>query len=331
MIRNKTYDYIVRLGVKFKKLAHFEYWPTLLIYIPLVPKLVSLFVRSGSLYAFRDTNPGFRFKSIIRESKIDILNSIPAKWLPKTLFLNQADRAEWKGQILEFQNFPIICKPETGERGRGVSLLRDEIALDAYLSKFEGNLIVQEYIHYPIELGIFYIRIPGEKKGFISSIVRKEPMEVIGDGISTLRVLMENNFRYLIQLLAENKDRELALDMVLPKGKRVVLDPIANHARGTRFVDCYEYLHPEMEEVIGSISDDIKGFYYGRFDLKIESLDSFKEGVGIKIIELNGIWSEPTHIYDSRNSILDNYKTIADHFNYAYLIAKLNRERNIEA
>jgi len=331
LIRNKTYDYIVRLQVRLRKLAYFEYWPTVLIYIPLVPKLVSLFIRSGSIYAYRDTNPGFRFKSRIRESKIDILNSIPEKWLPKTLFIQHKAVDERVNQVEGSLPYPIICKPELGERGNGVCLIKNREALSDYFTNTTDTIIVQEYIPYPIELGIFYIRIPGEKKGIISSIVRKDPMSVLGDGKSTLRELMEQDFRYLIQLVADNRDRILDLDEVIPKGQKKVLDPIANHSRGTRFVDYYEFLHPELEAVVGAIADEIKGFYYGRFDIKIENLDAFRNGQGIKVIELNGIWSEPTHIYDARNGILDNYKTLMDHFNYAYRIAKLNRERNFEA
>jgi len=330
LIPNKTYDYIAKLQVRLQKLAHFEYWPTLLIYIPLLPNLLLLFIRSGSLFAFRDANPGFRFKSRIRESKIDILNNIPSKWLPKTLFLEQSTKDGWKVQICSSFSFPLICKPELGERGEGVELIQDYQTLVNYLENAEGGLIVQEYIPYAIELGVFYIRIPGDKKGFISSIVRKDPMKVKGDGRSTLRELMQKDFRYHIQLFTENKNRKIRLDRVLSEGEDLILDPIANHSRGTRFVDYYEFLHPELEAVIGEIAAEIKGFYYGRFDIKIENLDSFKTKDGIKVIELNGIWSEPTHIYDARHSVLENYKTLLDHFNYAFVIAQKNRKKKLE-
>jgi len=330
LTRRKTYDYIVKLKVRLRKLAYFEYWPILFIYVPLMPRLFVLFVRTGSFLSFRDTNPGFIFKTRLRESKMDILNSIPSKWLPKTMFLKLSSKETWLAKILSFHPFPIVCKPELGERGRGVSLIKNSEELAVYLNETHENIIVQEYIHYPIELGIFYIRIPGEESGFITSIVRKEPMQVVGDGKSSLRNLMENDLRYLIQLLERNKELKIDLDAVLDKDEVLILDPIASHSRGSKFIDCFEFLHPELECLIDEIANEIKGFYYGRFDIKIESEDAFKKGKGIKIIELNGIWSEPTHIYDPSHGILDNYKTIMDHFNYAYRIAVINRKDKLK-
>lgn len=327
MTQKRTYDFIARWRITFQKMRHFEYWPTFLIYIPLAPKLLSLFIRSGSIFAYKDTNPGFEFKSGLRESKIDILNKIPSKWLPKTHFLHIEDKENWSDEIRKFQPFPLICKPELGERGKGVALIKTEQELMDYIAFADQNIIVQEYIDYALEMGVFYIRIPGESKGRITSVVRKECMQITGDGKSSVRELLQNELRYLIQLHNRTKDWDLDFDEVLEAGKVRLLEPIANHSRGTRFVDDRESVSEDMLEMIDEIAKSIDGFYYGRFDLKISSIEAFQKRKGIKVIELNGIWSEPAHIYDPVNSISNNYKTIWEHYKYAYKIASLNRKR----
>ena len=50
---------------------------------------------------------------------------------------------------------------------------------------------IQEYVDYPLEVGIFYYRYPDAETGHISGIVGKEFLTVTGNGKDSLIQLLE--------------------------------------------------------------------------------------------------------------------------------------------
>jgi hypothetical protein len=86
---------------------------------------------------------------------------------------------------------------------------------------------------------------------------------------------------------------------------------------------------PELEDAIDRISRSFEGFYFGRFDLRAESIDEFKRGRNFKVIELNGVTSEATSIYDPGNTIFKAYRTLFDQWRIAFEIGALNRSRGV--
>ena len=76
------------------------------------------------------------------------------------------------------------------------------------------------------------------------------------------------------------------------------------------------------------VGSHLPDFDYGRIDLKIENWNSFKTKTGIKILEINGVNSEPIHIYDPNFSIWNAYKTIFKHMHIIYQLSqhKLNNQ-----
>jgi hypothetical protein len=55
----------------------------------------------------------------------------------------------------------------------------------------------------------------------------------------------------------------------------------------------------------------------------------FKAGRNFKIVELNGVTSEATHIYDPRNSLIDAYRVLFEQWRIAFEIGAKNRERGV--
>ena len=82
-----------------------------------------------------------------------------------------------------------------------------------------------------------------------------------------------------------------------------------------------------MEEIFDQISKGFEGFYFGRFDVRTPSVDEFKQGRNFKIIELNGVTSEATHIYDPKCSLLAAYKVLFEQWRLAFEIGGENRAR----
>ncbi len=77
---------------------------------------------------------------------------------------------------------------------------------------------------------------------------------------------------------------------------------------------------------IERIARTFDGFYFGRFDLRCPDEDALKRGEGIRLIELNGVTSEATHIYHPHTPLLAGYRTLISQWRHAYDIGIANAE-----
>src|SRR5205823_14702398 len=92
--------------------------------------------------------------------------------IPATL----SSSAQWQ-RVQAFMDreglqFPIVLKPDVGERGNGVAIIRSKPEAVAYLAATAEDVIAQEYIA-GIEFGLFYRRFPDQATGEIVSITEK--------------------------------------------------------------------------------------------------------------------------------------------------------------
>ena len=74
--------------------------------------------------------------------------------------------------------------------------------------------------------------------------------------------------------------------------------PYGNHARGAKFTNVTHWADEALITSIDEVCRQIPNFYYGRLDIRYNTLEELKQGKNFRIIELNGAGSEPTHIYD---------------------------------
>lgn len=312
------------------KLKSWEYWPWYIIYIPIFVYWLWCGIKARSILYISAVNPGFDYGGIIGASKMKILQKIPEKYLPLSLLADSSTPLEKIMLALQQNNlrFPVIVKPDIGERGYKVELIQNETALKKYLSNVFGNVIIQEYIDQPIELGVFYYRIPEESQGVISSIVEKGFLKVAGDGESTIEQLMLKNERARLQVKRLKASSAVDLIRVPERDEVVRLEPIGNHVRGTTFLDGNHLISKELIRLFDNISEEIEGYYYGRFDLRCENMDSLYRGE-FKILELNGAASEPAHIYSPGFSLREGYRVLFYHWRTLYKISKTNHARGI--
>ncbi len=301
------------------KWTKYEFWPFWLFYGPLTPWYIYKIFTAGAPAYFCTSNPGLKWGGFINYSKIDLLNQINENFKPKTLFYTEINHHNIP------MPFPFIVKPDEGERGIGVELIRDNNDWKHYLSINNKNLIVQEYNQFPLEFGAFYVRLPKEKKGKLISMTGKDFLQFIGDGKSTFEQLIEQNIRAVFRkeyLLQRYKDQ---LNDILKKGESILIEPIGNHNRGTVFLDATDLITKQLEDQIDQIAQQIEGFYYGRFDIKAQSIKDLQNG-NFVILEVNGANSEATHVYDPKHNLLFAYKEVIKHLDYQHKIAKQNHE-----
>lgn len=296
-----------------RKITEFEYWPYKLLYAPFVPYWIWNSIKAGSFSYFCRANPGIRFGGFLDYSKSEILAQVPDEFKAETKFLKH------KNDLTELPDFPFIVKPDLGERGVNVELIADKKNWENY--KIKENLIIQEYIGLPYEFGIFYVKISGQS--VILSITGKEFLKFRSDGKASLKNFVISNPRCVHRVdYLSNKFKD-DWEKIHPKGKEILLEPIGNHNRGTRFFDASNLISEELIKNIEKIASAIKGFNYGRMDVKSESPEALKKGK-FKILEVNGSNSEPTHIYDSNYSLWKAYGEIKRHLDIQYEISKNN-------
>lgn len=224
--------------------------------------------------------------------------------------------------------FPVIVKPDLGERGFRVKRIDDEAGIARYLAEQRFAFLVQEYLDLPLEFGVFYTRFPDQKRGQVTSVVRKEMLAVIGDGRSSLRQLILQMDRAKLQWDSlKEVYRDNLLDIV-PEGKRIELVSIGNHCLGTKFLDGSHLINNELHSAFDTISQQIPGFYFGRFDLRCKRVEDLYTGE-VKVMELNGCGAEPAHIYQPGYSLRKAVAVMFRHWRNIFIIARQNQRRGV--
>ncbi|MCF6213262.1 MAG: ATP-grasp domain-containing protein [Flavobacteriaceae bacterium] len=319
------------LFFRFKDIFNWEFWPTYMFYIPLFPLYLYYSLRSGSFTYFVAANPAIKNGGDATESKFDTLKILPKSLIPESILVPKNTIFEDVVTQLEKHhlNYPLIIKPDIGYRGLLVKKLKSETDLRKYLQKYTSiNFIIQDYVNYPNECGILYIRYPDKKKGKITSITLKDYLHVKGDGTSCVSDLIaENNhvkrYESVFKDLIINK-----LDYKPKKGEAFVLNDIGNHCKGATFINGNHLITEKLTRYFDRLSQTVKGVNFGRFDIKYNSIEELEAGKAYKIIELNGVIAEPTHIYDAKkSSFYIALKSLALHWKYVYQISKKNHKK----
>ena len=262
------------------------------------------------------------------ESKKEIYDLIPFEYYPATLFFKASSSVPDILALIKQRNlkYPLIGKPDIGMKGMMVKKLENEKELLSYATNSKVDFLIQEYVLFKNEVGIFYYRYPNEGKGHISGIVKKEMLAVTGDGISTIEQLLLKNRRAVLQLPVLRKTEKDKMHIVLKNGQEFIIVPYGNHVRGAKFLDDSRLIDEELTNTIDSICRKVDGFYFGRLDIRYNNWEELKQGKNFSIIELNGSGSEPTHIYDPRHSVFWAWKEIAKHWKILYRVSKLNHQ-----
>ncbi len=317
---------------RWRRLVRWEFWPSWAIYPPVAAYALWLGLRHRCLTLFTCANPGIPQGGVALESKSAILSAFgeahpdiaPFALIPETADtagkLEALDRF-MAGRGLEF---PVVLKPDIGERGLGVAVVGDRAAAREYLAACPGNAVAQAYVG-GLEFGVFYARPPGGGRGRVTSITEKRTLVLAGDGRRTLERLILDHPRAVCYgkfLLDKHRGR---LGEIPPEGAEVTVAELGTHARGALFLDGAGLLTPALEGKIDALSSAFDGFHFGRYDLKVPDAEALREGRDLQVLELNGVTSEPTHIYDPRHGLLHAWATLCGCWRQAFAIGAANR------
>jgi membrane protein DedA with SNARE-associated domain len=321
-----------KLLAKVSRLWRWEFWPSWLFYLPALPWLAYLSLRYRGALVWTAANPGITHGGVVGESKHAILAQLPDAWVVPSALIEPDDvgaRLNQLRTVIEERgwSFPLVLKPDAGQRGAGVRRVGDLVEAEKYLRRTPGAVVVQAYHPGPHEAGVFYYRLPGEERGHIFSVTDKVFPALTGDGHSTLEELIWRHPRYRMQartfLARHDPDR----GRVLADGETFPLALAGNHCQGTMFRDGARLITPELERSVDRIARQFEGFFVGRFDVRYRDVEEFKTGRDLAVVELNGVTSESTNLYDPSWSLFAAYSTLFRQWALLYRIGDANRRR----
>ena len=307
-----------------QSLNQFEFWPAWTIHFPMYLLGIYWGIRLRTPNFFPAVNPGMDNGGLFNYSKYESMRDFEKENVPKSIRVSPPHLAfsvlEKAGQYNIA--FPMILKPDIGERGRGVKLIGDFQALEDYLKIFQNeSVIVQEYISKPEEYGVFVIKNPETGSLKITSITQKIPLQITGNGKDTALTLAKKHpraSRYLSEIPANLRDEVPEKNSIFP------LSIKGNHCKGATFLDRSDLLNPKIREAFEILCKPLQGFWYGRLDVKVDSAISLENPSAISVLEVNGANSEPIHMYSPGKTYLESLGIIRAHFEEMAKIARFH-------
>lgn len=298
-----------------------EYRPDRIFYLPLYIWYIWQAIRFRSRGWIMASNPGLTNAWLIGEDKRTALSQLDDSIKPKTLF---RDNEEWvlsidKKIIQSWIWYPCIAKADISRRSQKVKIISSVQDLSNLQDQWRWNIIIQQYIQDYEEFGISYARIPWQDSWRILGIMHRIFAHVVGDWVLTLQQLISQHPRYHRYLSILQQQNQKQRNQVISTWTQINIMPFGAHSRGTIFEDQSDKITPAITKQIDEAAKQVNWFYIGRFDIKAKSLDHIARGE-FYILELNGVWWIPAHMYDPRYSIWQWWKIL---FHYRNTVAQV--------
>ncbi len=313
-----------------------ERLPTWVICVPLTIQWLALAAKYRSATLPSVANPHITSGGLVGEGKLEYFQGMGATARASTAAYvavntcNAYTLAQLQQLMAESRlAFPIIAKPNLGLCGYGVRLINNVLELNDYLHNFPAHevVILQEYLAYDGEAGVFYARQPDEVKGRIIGMTFRYYPQVVGDGKKTIAQLITANPRAKRLFIAPQHQCQYSVQYIPNQGEVVRLATIGSTRVGGLYKDSSQYITPELTAAIDAIAKDMPDFYFGRFDVRFADLSSLCHGQRFKIMEVNGAGSEAIEAWDPQTTLLSAFAIIFAKQRLLFAIADKNRHK----
>lgn len=308
-----------------------EKLPWYLFYAPLVLKWINYCFRARSIWFFTASNPTITFGGFEGEGKREIYEQLPQDSYPKTMYVQPVENYSDLLNRLKINGFeyPFAVKPDVGMSGVFFRKIENEAQFQEYHQKIPVEYLVQEWMDYPMEVSVFYCRMPDSASGEITGITRRDLLQVTGDGHSNLHELMlANAFAQPYIAALEHKFADQLMH-VPEAGEIFHLFHAANRNRGAQLVDLKGEADNDLVHIFDQICDTNRAFFYGRYDIKCTSLKDLKRGKNFKILEFNGAGAAPNHIYHQGLTYREAQQEVLRHWKYLFDISRHNHRAGV--
>lgn len=312
-------------------LTHWETWDWRIKYFFIAPAWLWCCIRARAIWFFTPSNPTLAFGGFEGETKMEMYRQLPAGTYPKSLLISTNLPFGDVGALMAAHalSFPVAVKPDVGKMSFMFRTIHAPAELRAYHEQADFDYILQAFISYPLEVSIFYYRLPDQQKGAITGFVKKEFLQVVGDGRSTLWELILNYPRVRFRLEEMRAKHKHQLHLIPGRGEVYYLSQALNLSRGGKLVS----LEGEKDDSLLKVFDEISqnaNFYFGRYDVRCESVEALKEGRNFSILEYNGSGAEPHHVYGNGYTLLQACSILVWHWNMLCRISRMNARRGFQ-
>ena len=321
----------MRNSKSLQKIFNWELWNFYVLYAPISPVWFWYCLRSWSMWFFSSSNPTITFGGFEGEGKKEMYDQLPPQLVPRTIYImHDLTYQEVINKIRDAGfTYPFIVKPDVGMKGMLFRKIESEEQLIRYHERIPVEYIVQDLVELPVEVSVFYYRYPYEQKGRVSGFIHKELLQVKGNGVSTLKELIQQHPRAKFRMDEMQHRHGHRFNRVIPKDEIFYLSYAGNHNRGAHFTNLHKEIDGDLEKVFDELSHYTDKFFYGRYDIKTTSIEDLKKGKNYLILEFNGCGAEPNHIYDCGMSIWKAYGVILTHWDALYRISRYNHKNGV--
>ncbi len=185
----------------------------------------------------------------VPETKIDSYKYMSNKYISHTKLIKSIN------DLIDIK-YPIVIKPDNGYMGIDVHVLKNKNEAFNFYNKNNkpGKYVIQQYHPGPYEVGLYYIRLPYKKHGYIFNLVlKKNPI-----------LVQRDKWEPLTCGTSKTCTRQM------------------------------NWITPILTDTIDKISKNIPNFYIGRYDIRFSNIDDFKNAKNFIILELNPGNASPT-------------------------------------
>lgn len=194
----------------------------------------------------------------------------------------------------------IVVKPKSSNYGRGITVLKEDVTLDKIKAavkmafKEDSSIFIEDYA-------------PGKEYRFLVvdgkclSVVWRRPASVVGDGIHTIRELIEikkqiPRFRKINKDIPINeamlqylKEQNITLDTIPKDGERVWIQKVSNASMGGEPIAVTEDVPDYLKAVAEKMADIFHAKICG-IDFIIDDMDKPQDYIILEINDNPGIF-----------------------------------------
>ncbi len=296
-----------------------ERMPKWLICIPLTIQWLWLALRYRSATLPSCANPAITSGGLVGEGKLEYFSGMgetaraaTARYCAVSTRTKLERRALQQMLVGAQLAFPLVAKPDLGLCGFGVRRLDNLGELRAYLDAFPSSetVVLQQYLPQEGEAGIFYARDPVTDVGRIIGLALRYFPRVTGDGIRTVGELIARDPRATRVSHSPQHESRYNARHIPERGESVRLSTVGSTRVGGLYRDGAACITPQLLKAVDVIARDMPDFYFGRFDVRFDSLHDLSLGTGFKIMEINGAGSEAIEAWDPGTSLIKGFRMI---------------------
>ncbi|MCD8204237.1 MAG: alpha/beta fold hydrolase, partial [Coprobacillus sp.] len=320
-----------------RQITRHEFWPHFILCIPVAAQYLwlSLRYRSFTLFTLASTGlgklggfPGGSklepYRNFLRNSDVGVRTVfVPAE---KDLGIRWENTLKILKQ--EKISFPCVLKPEIGDGGIGVCIVRSAEHLKSWLEANHDDAIAQEYVEGN-EYEVVWSRLPGAKEGRIQSVIQKDFVSVKGDGerkleeliwaddvaVSNGKLFSKLNFHYNLKVLGAGEIFRLA--------------PIGTRIKGARYISRPELRAGTLSKAIDELADACGNVHYVCLDVRVAGDEELSNGRGMRITSVKGTGATSSAIFDGYVRMGRAYARIYKQLQFCFAVGAKLRKRGI--